>query len=91
MRPLSDHEVPTMADLLKQGPGWVRVYCERIGCGHHTALWLAPLVEKLGPDTSSNVLRRSLRCAKCGAKGATIQHPSWLDTKVGWEPFPGDP
>jgi len=33
-------------------------------------------------------LRRSARCVKCGHKGATLQHPGWTNSIVGFEPFP---
>jgi hypothetical protein len=34
------------------------------------------------------MLRRSARCTNCGRKGATLQHPSWAGSYVGFEPFP---
>jgi hypothetical protein len=33
---------------------------------------------------------RSARCAHCGAKGATVMHPSWGGPDVGFVPFPAD-
>jgi hypothetical protein len=36
-------------------------------------------------DASSNKLRA---CARCGRKGATLQHPSWGRREIGWSPFP---
>jgi len=30
-----------------------------------------------GADASSDMLRRSARCTRCGRKGATIQLPGW--------------
>jgi hypothetical protein len=36
------------------------------------------------------VLRRSLKCTKCGKKGATIQRPGFLDNSGLPEPFPVD-
>jgi hypothetical protein len=41
-----------------------------------------------GPDTSSDMLRRSARCTKCDRKGAVLQHPSWAGIHIGFEPFP---
>jgi len=34
------------------------------------------------------MLRSSARCGQCGRKGATLQHPSWRGSAVGWEAFP---
>ena len=33
-------------------------------------------------------LRRSARCSKCGAKGASLMLPSWVSTTIGFAPFP---
>lgn len=41
-----DDQVPTLGDLRAEYD-WVRVYCERIGCGHHRPLRLSPFPEKL--------------------------------------------
>jgi hypothetical protein len=41
---------------------------------------LAPLV----------MLRRCALCTVCGHKGATLQHPGWIENGVGWQPFPVD-
>jgi hypothetical protein len=49
---------------------------------------IAPFVIRWGPDASSDMLRRSARCQKCGHKGATLSHPSWIENGVGWLPFP---
>jgi hypothetical protein len=38
----------------------------------------------LGPEASSDMLRQSARCSKCGAKGATLM----LSTTAGFAPFP---
>jgi hypothetical protein len=35
-------------------------------------------------------LRRSARCAACGARGATLMLPSWGDTQVGFAAFPAE-
>jgi len=62
------------------------VHCE--GCLRPRALPLAPFVIRFGPDASSDLLRRNLRCTACGRKGATLQHPSFVDIQVGFQPFP---
>jgi hypothetical protein len=49
---------------------------------------IAPLVIRWGPDASSDTLRRSARCSKCGAKGATLMLPSWVSTTIGFALFP---
>jgi len=49
---------------------------------------LAPLIIRSVPDTSGDMLRRCARCTVCGHKGATLQHPGWVEGGVGWQPFP---
>ena len=49
---------------------------------------LAPLIIRWGADASSDVLRRSARCSRCGRKGATLQHPSCAGRETGFQPFP---
>jgi hypothetical protein len=46
------------------------------------------LIIRWGPDATSELLRRSARCTKCGREGAVLQHPSWAGMYVGFEPFP---
>jgi hypothetical protein len=65
-------------------PLWV--VCER--CLHRKPVAFVRSSFAEGPDASSDVLRRSSRCEKCGAKGADLQHPSWHGEQVRWEPFP---
>jgi hypothetical protein len=77
--------VPTLAEL-QRSMCWTWVWCQR--CEHHAAMVFAPLVIRWGPDTSSDKLRHCARCTTCGWKGATLQHPSWVDRGVGFQPFP---
>jgi hypothetical protein len=83
----------TMGDIHKHDT-WVWVYCEhQTGpdhrpCGHSAPMAIAPLVIRWGPDASSDMLRRSARCTKCGGKGATIRTPSWGGNVIGISPFP---
>jgi Pentapeptide repeats (8 copies) len=42
------------------------------------------------PGASSDKLRRCARCTVCGHKGATLQHPSWVEGGIGWQPFSVD-
>jgi hypothetical protein len=37
---------------------------------------------------ASNMLRQRVRCTHCGARGATLTHPSWHDEQIGLAPFP---
>jgi hypothetical protein len=53
--------------------------------GSSQAMAFTPLIIRWGPDASRDILRRSARCAKCGAKGARLQHPRWIGVDVGWE------
>jgi len=50
--------------------------------------WKRAKAIRWGSDTSSDMLRRCARCQKCGHKGATLQHPGWIEDGVGWAPFP---
>jgi hypothetical protein len=43
---------------------------------------LDPLIGKWGAGASSDRLRRSAICSKCGHRGATLQHPSWIKSLV---------
>ncbi|GMV63581.1 MAG: hypothetical protein AMXMBFR74_27490 [Parvibaculum sp.] len=83
---------PPHATLIQisNAPGWFRVYCEKIGCGHRSAVPIAPLYHPGGPETPGDVLRRSLKCTKCGTKGASIKRPGYLDNSGLPEPFSVD-
>jgi hypothetical protein len=47
-----------------------------------------PLMIRWGPNTSSDRLRNSARCPRCGGKGAMLMPPSYVDRIVGFQPFP---
>jgi len=49
---------------------------------------LTPLIIRWGPDASSDMLRASARCSVFGRKGATLQHPSWAGSDLGWAQYP---
>jgi len=83
MQPASP--IPTL-EQLRRGTPWCWIVCER--CLHRTPLAFVPLIIRWGPDASSDMLRRSARCTKCGRKGAVLQHPSWAGMHIGFEPFP---
>jgi hypothetical protein len=55
---------------------------------HRAPLALAPFVIRWGAN--ADVLRGRLRCAICGHRGATLQHPGWAGTEIGEQPFPDD-
>jgi hypothetical protein len=76
---------PTL-EQLRRGSPWCWVVCEH--CLHRTPMAFAPLIIRWGPGASSDMLRRSARCTKCGRKGATLQHPSWAGSHVAFELFP---
>ena len=76
--------VPTLGQLLRQ-PYWCWLCCS---CGHRVAVALVPFVIRWGADASSDTLRQHAQCSACGRRGATLQHPSWTDLEVGWQPFP---
>jgi len=73
------------------GGCYVAVFAGRTLCAIVPAqapMALAPLIIRWGPDTSSDKLRQCARCTACGHKGATLQHPGWIENGVGWQPFP---
>jgi len=78
--------IPTLGQLHCREPHWFWVCCD--GCLRSCPLPLAPFVIRWGPDMSSDALRRNLRCKACGHRGASLQHPSWVDVQIGWQPFP---
>ena len=79
--------VPTLAELRKGTP-WVRLICANHKCRHWVPLALVPVIIRLGPDTSSDVLRGNVKCSKCGHVGALTYLPSYVDATVGFQPFP---
>ena len=76
---------PTL-EQLRRGTPWCWVVCEK--CLHRTPVAFVPFIIRWVPDASSDMLRRSARCTKCGRKGAVLQHPSWAGIHIGFEPFP---
>lgn len=76
---------PTLAEL-RQNSAWFWLWCER--CLHRAPVAFVPLMIRWGADASSDRLRHSARCTKCGHKGATLQHPSFAGKDMGFEPFP---
>jgi hypothetical protein len=81
----SKPQAPTL-EQLRRGTPWCWVVCEH--CLHRRAIAFVPLIIRWGPDTSSDLLRRSARCTECGRKGAVFQHPSWAGMDIEWVPFP---
>jgi hypothetical protein len=49
---------------------------------------LTPLIIRWTADGSTDLLRRHARCTACGQRGASLQHPSWVDIRIEWAPFP---
>jgi hypothetical protein len=80
--------VSTLGEMQQTDGKWCWLYCNNLICNHSAPVAIAPFVIRWGPDASSDVLRRSARCSKCGHKGATTVKASWVDTEVGFQPFP---
>jgi len=76
----------TLADLRRCTP-WLWVYCEC--CQHRSPTAIVPLMIRWGADASSDMLRRSARCTRCGRKGATIQLPGWGGLQMPVPEWPG--
>jgi hypothetical protein len=84
--------VPTLGQLQAGSSKWVWAICEGMSrkgepCMHRAPLALAPFVIRWSADASSDVMRQRLRCAVCGHRGACLQHPSWMGTDIGFQPF----
>jgi hypothetical protein len=63
--------VPTL-EQLRRGTPWCWVVCEQ--CFHRRPVAFVPLIIRWGPDASSDMLRWSARCTKCGRKGAVLRY-----------------
>jgi hypothetical protein len=87
MRRDSKITVATLEELRRSAPWWW-LYCKDSQCLRRTPVALTPFIIRWGPDASSDLLRASARCAVCGGRGATLQHPSWGGCGIGWMPFP---
>jgi hypothetical protein len=79
--------VPTLGQL-RRGSCWLWSDCTNAACRHRAPAARAPLIIRWGPDTSSDRLRRSARCTKCGGRGATLMHPRWTGLDAEFRPFP---
>lgn len=80
----------TMGDLIRNDPRWLWLHCANIECGHKRAVAIVPFVIRWGVHAPSDRLRRSMRCMKCGHRGALTYSPAWIDANVRWQPFPDD-
>jgi hypothetical protein len=76
---------PTLGEL-QRSSSWWWVYCER--CPHYAPMAFAAPVILWGADTPSDKLRQCARCMACGHKGATLTHPTWGGSSIGFLPFP---
>jgi hypothetical protein len=81
--------IPTLGRLQRSMPGkWLWLCCAANGCTHHAPMAIAPFVIRWGADASSDRLRHSARCSRCGHNGAMLMHPCWVSSEVGFQPFP---
>jgi hypothetical protein len=90
--------IPTLGDLEHSAgrygqPDWLWVGCKGrlptgTPCGRRTAMRLADMISRYGPDASSDIVRRNARCSVCGGKGAVLIAPSWNSAARGWQAFP---
>ena len=79
--------VPTLWRLQREYC-WLWLHCDAPGCHHHAPAAIAPFVIRWGFEASSDMLRRSARCSRCGHKGASTTMPSYVDVIVRFAPFP---
>jgi hypothetical protein len=82
------HLSPPALEKLRRSSCWWWIICENLTCRHRTQAALTPLIIRWGLGASSDLLRRSARCSRCGRKGMTLQHPAWVGGELGWAPFP---
>jgi hypothetical protein len=82
------HTEPPTLEQLRQASCWWWVHCLNVRCLHKTPTAIMPYIIRWGAEASSDRLRASARCSRCGARGATLQHPSWGGREIGWTPFP---
>ena len=73
---------PTLAQM-RRSCCWCWVQCSNCHCLHSAPTALVPLIIRWGPEASSDMLRQSARCSRCGRKGAMLQHPSWAGREIG--------
>jgi hypothetical protein len=76
---------PTLDQLRRHSP-WCWVVCET--CMHRKPVAFTPWIIRWGPEASSNLLRQSARCGRCGGKGAALQHQSWGGSPIGVRAVP---
>jgi hypothetical protein len=72
--------LPTLGQL-QESTSRIWVYCDR--CQHSAPIKFGPLIARWSADASS-----CARCTVCDHKGATLQHPGWVDSVVGFQAFP---
>ncbi|MGD0864986.1 MAG: hypothetical protein ABSA49_05465 [Rhizomicrobium sp.] len=68
---------------------WFWANCP-LPCAHYAAIPVEAVIERLGPEASSDVLRRNLKCVVCGHKGATLSFPSSGGADKAWTRIPMD-
>lgn len=83
----STFKIPTLGQL-HANTKWCWLCCREYRCGHRVPIALAPFVIRWGPEESSDRLRQSAVCRKCGRRGAITIMPSWMGTERGFAEFP---
>ena len=70
----SNVDPPTLEEMRQSAP-WLWVLCRNVKCMHRAPMAITPLIIRWGGNASSDQLRASARCLKCGKRGADLQHP----------------
>ena len=83
---LLNSTVPTLAEL-REHSAWTWVYCERVLASRARRFRAAH--DPLGRRRIKRQAEALRHVHRCGHKGATLQHPGWVDAVVGFQPFPG--
>jgi hypothetical protein len=76
---------PTLGELQRTSSWWW-IHCAR--CPHFAAMAFAAPVILWGADAPGDVLRQCARCTACGNRGASLLHPGWGGSGLGFVPFP---
>lgn len=72
---------PTLLQIHKSSC-WVWLVCN--GCFKFTPVTIVPFMIRWGLHASSDRLRQSAVCSRCGTKGAALQAPSWMGSETGF-------
>lgn len=77
--------IPTLRQTRKVSP-WLWLHCPK--CRHYRAVTLVRYMIVWGIDASTDRLRERSVCSCCRHRGALTYMPAFVDTVIGFAPFP---